>query len=127
VPYKDHVGGGGFMRRQPLAEVITGHIDGLVGLVTGIYLGVNDMCLNQQVLQKAVYMSGEGAERSVVPHEAVDVDDEEPPFSVVLVAIVGRWYQGMSGRRPGVAVTPLRSGEAILVVFLGQAQTAKRR
>lgn len=59
---------------QPGAELVSGHVDGLVGLVPGIYLGVDDVRLAQLFPQEVVNVCGEGAERGVVAHEAMDVD-----------------------------------------------------
>ena len=101
------------MRCQPLAKVVTGNLDRLVGFVPGVDLGVDGMGLGEKVLQEGVYMGGERAEGRVVAHEAVDVDDEESPLVVVAVAVNRRRHQRLGRRRPGVARTPQRAGETI--------------
>lgn len=64
------------MRLQPGAELVSGHLDGLVGLVPGVDLGMDSMRFAQLFPQKVVDVCGERAEGRVVAHEAVDVNNE---------------------------------------------------
>ncbi len=68
------------MGLQPLAEVVTCNINGLVRLVPGVDLGVDDVSLAKKFFEEAVYVGRERAERGVVAHETVDVNHEERPF-----------------------------------------------
>src|SRR3569833_1718410 len=85
---EDHVGGRRLVRLEPAAEIVSGYLDGLVRLVAEVYLGMNHMALGQSSPQVAVDMCRKGAERGVVAHEAVDVDDEQRPPSLRLVVVV---------------------------------------
>lgn len=93
MPYQDHICRRRFMGCEPLAEVLAGHIDRLVRLVSGVNFGVNDMSLSKKILEKAVHMGREGAERRIVSHEAVNVNNEEFPFPDMPLALSGRRHQ----------------------------------
>jgi hypothetical protein len=103
VSNQDHVGGGRLVGSEPLAEVFTGNADGLVGLVPGVDLGVDDVGLGEQNLEEIVDMGRERAERRGAPLVAVDVDDEELAF--LASGIRGRG-QGLCRRRPRVPGVP---------------------
>lgn len=75
VADEDDIRGGGLVRPEPLAEVVAGDLDGAVGLVAGVDLGVDDVRLGEGVAQEGVDVVGKGAEGLSVAVEAVDVDE----------------------------------------------------
>lgn len=91
------------VRLEPGAELVPGHFDGLVGLVPGVDLGVDDMRLAQLFPQEVVDVRGEGAEGGVVSHEAMDVDDQQCPPVLILV---DGGHQRLSAGRAWVSCVP---------------------
>ena len=103
MPDQDNVGVVLLVRLQPGAELVPGYFDGLVGLVPGIDLGVDDVRLAQLFPQKVVDVCGEGAERGVIAHEAMNVDDQQGPPVLVLV---DGGPQRLGAGRAGVSCLP---------------------
>ena len=81
---EDHIGLGGLMGGEPSAEVVSSNLDGLVSFISGIDLGMDNMSIGQGQLEVLMYMSWKRLKRSLVAHEAVDVDAEELPAAIIL-------------------------------------------
>lgn len=77
VADEDDIGGGGLVRLEPGAEVVASNLDGMVGLVAGVDLGVDDVGFGEQSAHEGVDVGGKGLEGLVVAVEAVDVDEEQ--------------------------------------------------
>lgn len=103
MPDQDDIGVLLLVRLQPGAELVSGHFDGLVGLVPGIDLGVDDVGLAQLFPQEVVNVRREGTEGGVVAHEAMDVDNQQCP--PVLILVEGG-HQRLSAGRAGVSCLP---------------------
>ena len=86
-----------FVWGQPCAEIVASACDVPARAVAWIDLGVDSVCLGQKDSEQVVDMRREGAEGSLVAHEAMDVDTEELPAAVILrivLKVMGRVVVG---------------------------------
>lgn len=98
-----------FVWCQPRAEIVASACDVPARAIARVYLCVNGVSLGEQDSEQIVDMRGEGAEGSLISHEAVDIDAEELPAAIILgivLKVVGRVVVGgrerVSGRRSRV-------------------------
>lgn len=84
---KDHVSGGGFVGLQPRTEVVAGHVQCLVGLISWVYLGMHHMTFGQRLLEIVVHMSRKRLERGISPLITVDIDNQKSTSPIVVSAI----------------------------------------
>jgi hypothetical protein len=75
------------MRRKPSAEIIPRNINSAIRLIPRIDLGVDYMRLSEHVGEKSVDMSWERTKGLVIAEKAMDVDDEELPSLVLMMAL----------------------------------------
>ena len=73
MTHEDDIGCGRLVGLEPGAKVISCDIHSLVGLVPGIYLGVDNVRMGQGPLQEVVHMGRKRMEGGIVAHVAVDV------------------------------------------------------
>lgn len=95
VSDEDDISRFGLVRLQPLAKVVTSHIDGLVRLVAGVDFGVYDVRLGEGFFEVIVNVSGERAKGRLVTVEAVDVDDEQGSAGDAVAVLCG-WGKRVS-------------------------------
>ena len=94
---EDDVGGGGFVRFEPCAEIVAGYGYVLLGPIAGVDLRVDYVCIHQQDGEEVVDVGGEAAEAGLVAHEAVDVDQQQSAPVVLLVRFGGHQRLGGGG------------------------------
>lgn len=59
VTNKNNIRGRGLVRAKPFAEVVSGNVYRAIRLVAWIYLGMDDMRIDQEVGEKSMNMSRE--------------------------------------------------------------------
>lgn len=85
VSHQDYIGVRIFVCRQPVAQFIRGEVECFVRFISWVNLRVDRMRSRKLLFESRVYMKWERVERRFTPDEAVDVDDQKPALSALIV------------------------------------------